>query len=738
MHESVEALGRLFPDPPNTYRHLAIIHGFQPGHRYNFQLESVGGAEGLPTDIRQAIHQRLVELASWGFGGVVANVVPPDYLENEREWAVFFAGVEEAANLGMRIWIYDEDGYPSGAAGGVVLRDHPEYEAQGLTRLCGTFTAGRVELRPPQGWLCAFRDEAVFNGQDPVDVTSSISDDGWLRFDAPSDCIVRRFDARRAFEGTHATQNVFAIRRYVNLLQHEAVDYFFKISAEQYLRRLGANARHIEAVFTDEPSFMTSYFPDLPKHIAGKVTVQDQPQRPFDLLPMITWEPSLADRFRARWGYELLPEVNRLYEGSDARDRRVRHDFYQVLSEVYEAAFFESQQAKLALRGIEFSGHVLSEENLVLHAATQGNTIANLKHMGIPGIDSLGSLPEENIDSMHLLACKYGSSAAHASRRSQVMSESSDWVQQISGGGADLTQRRGALAVQMALGITTITSYYSWHDTDAEGRRALLDFCARIAVVMRNTTHVADVAVLYPIRTAWTCFKPSEHVIRGELQDEPLKSMDGNLHQIARAILKTGRDFDFIDTRDLIDATIADGRLGVGDESYSVLVIPPGAVMCPKDIERTEDFAREGGLILAFEPCSEFVLPEIASPPDGRDIGQGRSPAVMIGELVSTWPDRVERITLGGDWPALIKHAPSNSVNIYFDGEYLIARQSKAEDRLFVLIANASREDARARVEFPAGRQIELWDPRTGGVSSAGSNVADLGIEGYGAIIITG
>ena len=158
--------------------------------------------------------------------------------------------------------------------------------------------------------------------------------------------------------------------------------------------------------------------------------------------------------------------------------------------------------------------------------------------------------------------------------------------------------------------------------------------------------------------------------------------------------------------------------------------------MCPKDIERTEEFAANGGFVLAFEPLSEFAVPEIASPPDGRDRGSGKTPAQIIAELLSKHPDRVKRCSLEDDWPALAKHAADSDVKIELDGEYLIARQSVMGDTRFVLIVNGSREAAKARVEFPAGRRVELWDPWTGEPSEMASNVAEVNVEGYGAVVL--
>ena len=60
------------------------------------------------------------------------NVAWDDYLTSDKEWEVFNDCVKLMLDRGMTVWLYDEDGYPSGTAGGKVLEKNPQWEAQGL------------------------------------------------------------------------------------------------------------------------------------------------------------------------------------------------------------------------------------------------------------------------------------------------------------------------------------------------------------------------------------------------------------------------------------------------------------------------------------------------------------------------------------------------------------------------------------------------------------------------------
>jgi hypothetical protein len=83
----------------------------------------------------------------------VCNVSFDSYLESDAKWQAFTRAVNEAKKAGMALWLYDERGYPSGNAGGITLRDHPEWEARGLLVSDVESAGGGVALAVPPGKL---------------------------------------------------------------------------------------------------------------------------------------------------------------------------------------------------------------------------------------------------------------------------------------------------------------------------------------------------------------------------------------------------------------------------------------------------------------------------------------------------------------------------------------------------------------------------------------------------------
>jgi hypothetical protein len=92
------------------------------------------------------ITQRIGSLAELGFGGIVTNVAwGDDYTENSEAWALFRFALDEIDRMGLRAWIYDERGYPSGGAGGLTLKSHPEYECRAIVKINAEVEAGETK-----------------------------------------------------------------------------------------------------------------------------------------------------------------------------------------------------------------------------------------------------------------------------------------------------------------------------------------------------------------------------------------------------------------------------------------------------------------------------------------------------------------------------------------------------------------------------------------------------------------
>lgn len=85
------------------------------------------------------VHERICDTAlaernyKLGFGGAVGNIkYEHSFQDSEKCWKTAENRFRKYKELGMYTWVYDEDGYPSGSAGGYLAEDYPQFTATGL------------------------------------------------------------------------------------------------------------------------------------------------------------------------------------------------------------------------------------------------------------------------------------------------------------------------------------------------------------------------------------------------------------------------------------------------------------------------------------------------------------------------------------------------------------------------------------------------------------------------------
>jgi len=106
---SIEELRTLFTDPPSEYRSAPLWD-------WNEQITEEG------------IDFQMKEFKKAGIGGVFVHPRPgllTEYLSDEW-FHLFDYTVQKGKELDMKVWIYDENSYPSGFAGGHVPAQMPD------------------------------------------------------------------------------------------------------------------------------------------------------------------------------------------------------------------------------------------------------------------------------------------------------------------------------------------------------------------------------------------------------------------------------------------------------------------------------------------------------------------------------------------------------------------------------------------------------------------------------------
>ena len=679
-------LAARFADPPPSARLLRILHA--------------------QSDDPVQQNSILSQLAAQGFGGFAGNVAFKGYVEDPTKWPPFERGVKLAKDAGMTLWLYDECGYPSGSAGDLTLRGHPEWAARGLlvaeTNLCG----GVVSLALPPGSLVSAVALPRASGRilldKAVDLSSRISQ-GRLNWQAPEgNWYVAAMTDDLIYEGTHAAISLAYKKPCINLLMPEPTARFLEVTHERYAEHLGRDlGKYFASTFTDEPSLQNYWFRPMP----------------YRVLP---WSDNLPGAFKQRHGVELQPLLPALLTDAGPQGAAARYMFWDTWAELVSENYVGQIQRWCQKHNIASGGHLLMEESLVSHVSFYGDFFRCIRRMDAPGIDCLTSLPEQ----VHWDIARLVRSVADLQEHSLVMCEVSDHSQRYRREGdtrpvitVTEDQIRGTCHRLLWGGINTLTSYYRFKDLDDDQLRRLNTEIGRCSTMLAGGHTVCDIAVLYPVESVWPEFTPGK---RGATGEPVANRIEHVFDSVGASLYQANREFNYIDARALVEAKSGQGCLTHGDLRWQVLLLPMCDTLPLEAWERIHDFWRKGGAVIAVgaRPANterEFPSAAVQQMADAI-FGKGDAPVftsnkaggvgillpVGMAALVPQMVDSVlgrDAWTSDVDGPIRITHRRVDGHDVYF-------------------VMNDSSENWSGEIHFNGEGVAEQWNPVTGEMSS--------------------
>ncbi|NDJ54409.1 MAG: glycoside hydrolase, partial [Chloroflexi bacterium] len=325
-----------FKTPPNQYREL-------PFWSWNDDLD--------PAEVARQV--KLFAHAGWGGFFIHARSgLKTPYL-SEQWMACVGAAVDAAKEHGLTAWLYDEDKWPSGFAGGLSVAANPAHRMMHL--FCSiddkpALIAERIAMfqaREVEGELIDIR---------PVD-TPSLQDSA---------------DRLIQFYPQHLPLGIgkFNGYSYLSMLDPEAVRGFIETTHEAYKAHLGAHfGSTIPGIFTDEPAYLTDKGID-PSQV------------------MLPWTDELPRLYQERSGRDLLPELASLF--FDVGDyHQVRYEFWATVTQRFVDSYTKQIADWCAANHLKSTGHLMHEDTLTRQVERIGSAMQHYAHMHIPGVDNL-------------------------------------------------------------------------------------------------------------------------------------------------------------------------------------------------------------------------------------------------------------------------------------------------------------------------------------------------------------
>jgi len=677
LPQSDRPLEEMFANPPAESRIIKIVHSWP--------------------DDAEAQNDQITKLIDSGFGGVVCNVSFDQYLESEEKWSAFVNAVKKAKDLGMSLWLYDEKGYPSGTAGGITMRGHPEWEARGLLVKEACTQGGLVTIDLPPGKIVM---AAAYAGdQESIELTQAVDlsaqiKDGRLEWDAPKgNWHVFAITEDFVYESTHAAISLADKLHYINLLMPEPTSKFLEVTYGGYSKHLGNDlGRWFRATFTDEPSLMSYWFNKMP----------------YRILP---WAPNLPVEFMKRRGYALEPLIPALVCDAGEKGKKARYDFWLTVAELTAENFFGQIQEYCHKHNLLSGGHLLMEEPLSAHVSFYGDFFRCIRRLDAPGIDCLTSIPAEV--PWHI--ARLVGSAAELDGRTIRMCETSDFIQRYRPPGdtrpvRDVTESeiRGTCNRLMVNGINTITSYYSFADLSSADLKRINEYVGRCCMMLTGGHQVADIAVVYPIESVWPRFTPAYH---GATDSQAVKQVQEIFDKVGQALWNAGRDFTYIDSRTLRESNVRKGELVHGDLRWKVVILPCVDTLPLKAWQKLAEFVKAGGIVVA-----------VGAKPTNTESEFPSRRVQILAETVFAPSPRMVYIESGSDMDIVSVINSLLKPDIGTEGTSPIRsthRRSQGHDLYFVI--NDSGQPWEGIVNIAKEGECELWNPMTGAHTQIGS-----------------
>jgi hypothetical protein len=591
--------------------------------------------------------------------GLMTPYLSPEWF---RLWKV---ALEEAERLDMNVWIYDENSYPSGFAGGLVPEAMPESRGKGLS-------LNEVKTVP------GLDDNIVAVFQITGDAYESITEK------------IRKgqtFDDGRYLVASirlAPTGGWFGGKYYVDLLKPGVTEKFIEITMEEYRRHIGEHfGKRVPGWFTDEP------------HLAPAGGLH--------------WSDHLPQLFKERWGYSLIDHLPQL--ARPVGDfKRVRYNYYCLLLEQFIDRWAKPCYEYCEKHNLEFTGHYW--EHGWPGADHGGDNMAMYAWHQRPAIDTLMNQYREDTHAQfgNVRAVKELSSVANQFGRQRTLCEA------YGAGGWDLRfedmKRIGDWLY--VLGVNTLNEHlsyitirgarkrdhpqsFSYHEPWWKAYHVMAEYFARLSLIMSQGRQINRILVIEPTTTTW--MYQGDTIPKGKLGQ-----IGNRFQEMLMSLERAQVEYD-IGCEDIIarQGSTRGPLFRVGQRAYNTVVLTPLTENLNRQtMDLLSAYAKAGGAVICCGDAPSYV--------DGRPSNQGSEAAKQSG-WKQVDPVEVPQMLLAASKDGFSLERDNNDKGILFHHRRML------DDGEFLLLVNTSIDEPTAGLVKSAAGGIEQWDPSTAKIS---------------------
>ena len=510
----------------------AITHGSIPFWSWNDRLE-----EG---ELRRQI-RLMHDLGMNGFFMHARGGLETDYLSDEW-FACVDACVDEARKLGMEAWSYDENGWPSGFAGGKLLEDKKNHATYLKYEKVDAYPATLANVL------------GVYTLIDGKLTRVSAAVDGVNAYHV----ILQAWD-----------------ESYVDTLDAEITAKFLAETHDEYKKRGNPEdfGHAMPGFFTDEPQY----------YRWGTV-----------------WSDKMPAEFKAAYGYDVLDFLPALFIDFDG-DKEFRYDYWKLCHKLFINHWVKPVYEWCEANGCRLTGHAVEESSLAGQMMCIGGVMPFYEYEHIPGIDYLGRGLSDDVAPKQL-----GSACAQLGKKKTLseMFGCCGWdvspteLKRI----AELQYVDGVNIMCQHLYAYSIRGQrkrdypanYSEHLPWQDKMKEFNNYFNNLGYMLSLGEEYANTLVIHPVHAAYLTYK------RGE-DYQSIKEVENAFHALSNKLSQAQIPYHWGDECMMAKMGAVEGsKIRVGLCTYDYVVVPSFDTMDASTVELLKEFLANGGRVWCY------------------------------------------------------------------------------------------------------------------------------------------
>ena len=357
---------------------------------------------------------------------------------------------------------------------------------------------------------------------------------------------------------------------YVDTLDGEVISEFIRVTHEAYKEKLGDKFTDMAGFFTDEPQISRNGLP---------------------------WSFILEKEYKKAYGEELAPKLLDLFYETETSSE-TKYNFFKLITNLFSENYMNNIYKWCNDNGSALTGHLVLEEGLHAQLIANGACMPHYEYMTVPGMDNLGRILNRIECEMQL------SSVANQLGKKQILSETFA----ACGWNVSFEELLWIYEHQMVHGINYLCQHLEgytlrgirkrdypatlfkqqpwWNDY-----RVFNDKVSRIGMLIAEGKIEHEILVLHSADSAWANYDIKSPVYASQL----CRDMVDVMNRLEKNQLQYHLGDATIMER---HAKVENGKIVIGTQSYSVVVVPTADCLASNTVKLLKEFKTQGGLVI--------------------------------------------------------------------------------------------------------------------------------------------